>query len=480
MKYVLEHKGKPYNKFFEEISCIPRVTYNEKAISDYLVKFAQDRGLWWYRDEIWNVIIKKPASLGYEKHPAVMIQGHTDMVGEKTPDSDFNFDTDPLDLYVENGFLKARNTTLGADCGHGVAYMLSILDDDTLKHPPLEAFFSVQEESGIGGPRFVDYSKFTAKILISTDMMSEGTTYVSTANVVGGYFTKNINLIQNHANTYELKVAGLYGGHAAMNAYRDQANAIKIAARILFNVLKIYNVNIADIKGGTIKNNIPEECFVAFSCDCPNLHGIKEIITATVNGVRDEYAETDPQLYVEFRNCQKVDSVADDFSSKSIIELIQLLSTGSFSRSLSIKDFVIGSRNLGTAELDGSILKLGYIFRSAKETQIEDFINRELLVANFLDAKFEEEYRYYGYNTDINTPLIRLFAQVYKEESGKELEYMYIHGGTDAGTIIKGMGGMDTIGIGPNTYNYHRPGESLDLESFDRTYSYLTKILERL
>ena len=158
MKYILDHEGKKYRKFFEDICSIPHVSYNEKALSDYIVNFAEERGLWHKQDEVWNVIIKKPASPGYEEHEPVMIQGHIDMVGVKLPESDHNFETDPLPIYVEDGFIRSKGTTLGADCGHGISYMLGVLDDNSLKHPPIEALFTVQEEVGIGGPKHLDYT----------------------------------------------------------------------------------------------------------------------------------------------------------------------------------------------------------------------------------------------------------------------------------------------------------------------------------
>ena len=146
MRYVLDHEGKMYRKYFEDIASIPHESFNEKQLSDYIVDFAKKRNLWCHQDEVYNVIVKKQASKGYENHDPVIIQGHIDMVCVKTPDSKHDFDKDSLELYVENGFLKAKDTTLGADCGHGISYMLSVLDDDNLQHPPLECLFTVQEE----------------------------------------------------------------------------------------------------------------------------------------------------------------------------------------------------------------------------------------------------------------------------------------------------------------------------------------------
>ena len=238
MKYILDHKGKMYRKFFEDIAAIPHESFKEKALSDYIVKFAQDRGLWCHQDEVWNVIVKKPAYKGYEKHPPVMIQGHIDMVCVKTAESNHNFDTDPLKLYVEDGFLKAKDTTLGADCGHGISYMLGILDDKDLKHPPLECVFTVQEEVGIGGPKYLDYSLLTAKRLIFTDSMEEGRPELSTTSVLGGNFIKNIhfNKYEKQENFLKISAEGMKGGHAAVDINSGRANAVKVISRLLYNI----------------------------------------------------------------------------------------------------------------------------------------------------------------------------------------------------------------------------------------------------
>lgn len=480
MKYVLNHEGKPYYKYFEDISAVPRVSFNEKGISDYLVQFAKDHGLWWHRDDLWNVIIKKPASPGYEDHPTVMVQGHTDIVGVKAPNSNFNFDTDPLELYVEDGWLKAKDTTLGADCGHGVAYMLALLDDNSLQHPPLEFFFSVQEEAGIGGPRNVDYSLFSAKKLINTDMMFEGGTYTSTANVVGGDFIKKVMIKENINPTFEIKVSGLYGGHAAMHIYRDQACSIKVAARVLYRMMKEMRINLVSINGGTIRNNIAAECVAVFTCEEKYSERMKEITAIVMAEAKKEHEVSDPGLFIALNQTDTAPKAMDDISSRDVIELLNVLPSGVYMRSPETDKLVTASRNMGNVNLTGDTLTIGYMFRSAIKSQIVDLMEQTVTVADKFGAVYMEKYRYSGYTTDGNTPLCNLWKDVYKEATGKELTLMAIHGGTDAGTIIEGMNGMDVIAIGPNTTNVHRPGEALELASFDRTYGYLKTILYRL
>jgi dipeptidase D len=479
--YVLDHTGKPYRKFFEDISAFPRNSFKEKEVAAYIVQFAKDRGLEWYEDDIWNVIIKKPASPGYGNHPPVMIQGHTDMVCVKTPDSKHDFDKDPLDLYVEDGYLKARDTSLGADCGHGIAYMLAILDDKTLKHPPLEAFFSVQEENGIGGPRGVDYSKFTAKTLINTDNMNEGTSCLSTGSVVGGYFYKLISFAGAPVHpAYEIRVSGLTGGHAAVDIIKDRANAIKIAVRAAAAIRKEdARLLLCDISGGDIKNNIPVDCKIVF-CGSLSLDAIQNIAAETEKFAAIEYKDTDPNLSITVSGTSGPEKTLDSISTRGVLDILQAVSTGVFHRSQSVPNFALGSRNMGTVEITGNTLKFGYMFRGAYKHLLRYYMDQVFPLMERFGAVYEEEYRYSGYNTSPDTPLNKLYAQVYKELTGKDVVFDYTHGGTDVGTIADNIPGLDAIHMGPDTIHIHTPREALNLDSFDRVYKYFITMLERL
>jgi len=483
MKYIMDHEGKPWRKYFEDLCSIPHESYNEKGFSDYLVKFAEERGLWCYRDDIWNVIIKKPASPGYEDHPPVMIQSHTDMVCEKVPGSDFNFATDPLQLYVEDGWLKAKNTTLGADAGHGVAYMLAILDDTSLKHPPLEALFSVQEEVGIGGPHHLDYSQVESKQIINFDMMREGAITVACGYVVGGTLFKSVAYKPiKDVPTYELHVGGLFGGHGAANIRKEQANAIKASGRIMYQFMKKYKLNIADYIGGRHPqmNNIPTDAFVTFTCGEAGLEELADIAVTVEAALKVEYEVSDPGLYVEVKKVEDAVKVLTDTSTRSVVELVQVLSTGTFLRSRKVADLPLGSRNMGTLFFDNNMLNIGYMFRAGFSSINEDYIDQIFIIAERFGAVYEEEYRYSGYYDPEDTPMKNIFAKVYKEATGQDPTYFYGHHGTDVGTIVEYVGGMDTLSIGPNTLDIHRPGERLEIASFDRVYGYAVKVLEQL
>lgn len=487
MRYVLDHEGKMYRKYFEDIASIPHESFNEKQLSDYIVDFAKKRNLWCHQDEVYNVIVKKQASKGYENHDPVIIQGHIDMVCVKTPDSKHDFDKDSLELYVENGFLKAKDTTLGADCGHGISYMLSVLDDDNLQHPPLECLFTVQEEVGIGGPKYIDYSLLEGRRMIATDSMEEGSPEMSTTSVVGGVFQKKVTIDKiSQASTYRISVGGLTGGHAAVDINKCRANAIKILVRATYEILKKADIRICSIRGGTLKNNIPDEAELVF---CIKDNGktelydeiLEEIIKKFDCDIKFEYRKSDKNIFINLEKTEHVSPAVDEKDSRDIIKWIMEIPTGTYMTDCEDMTFPWTSRNLGTLELSDGRILAGYMFRSCLKSHIEMMFDELNVLAELFGAEWKEEYSYPGYVVEEGTPMYKAYEEVYREMSGKELKPHHIHAGTDVGTIMENLGGrLDVVGIGPNTYKFHTPDEQLDIASYDRVYGYIVEMLKRL
>lgn len=479
MKYVLD-QSKAHHRFFEDICAIPHESFNEKGVAEYIIRFAKERGLWFYTDQLYNVIVKKPGTPGYETAQPVMLQAHTDMVCEKTPDSDFNFGTDPLQLYVEDGCVRARGTTLGADDGYGVAYMLAVLDAGDIPHPPLECLFSTQEEAGIGGPRGLDYSKLSAKKLINMDGITEGSTNIATTSVIGGDWVLPVAAEPNTAPCMEIAVTGLNAGHASLNIVKEQANAVKIAARMLFAISREALVHVCSVHGGTIRNGIPEECRITFTCDPAFFLRAREIVEEITGYARIEHIVSDPGLTADVRKVPTCAARLTGCSSRTVLEFLHALPTGTLMRNRQAEHVPLISRNLGNVSLDGEAMTVGYMFRGAHKMQIADLFDQTVLMCARFGAVYREDYRYSGFNADLEWPLLRLWQQVYREFTGKDLFLKVTHGGSDIGTIVDGMNGMEVIVLSPTITDVHRPTESMDLESFDRTYGYLCEILKRL
>ena len=482
-KYILDHNGKPYNRFFEDISAIPRNSFEEEAVSDYFVAFAEERGLWHSRDQYWNVVIKKPASPGYEGHPPVMLQAHTDMICVKEPESGHDFTKDPLELYVEDGWLRAKGTSLGSDDGYGVAYILAILDDKSLKHPPIEAMLSTQEENGLGGATNLDYSQFAAKRAICLDMPWEGATYLSTAGAIGGDFIKNVAWETGERSAIEVSVTGATGGHAALNAKNDQASAIKCVVRMLAAIQAVAPIRLAHIEGGTVRNNISTQSMARFTYEEKDYSAIVAAFERVKQGVLFEYAFTDPELACRLQKAGTSGKYLTAEDSRQSINFLYALPNGTYYRSMKYHGDVFASRNTGTIEFKGDKLVAGNMLRGTMATQIEDMRMQMETTAAAFGAYFNKEYGYPGYISPEGTPLVETWKAVCKEMFGRELEMFNMHAGTEGGTIYDKMGGLgkaDIICLGPVSHDVHSPQEAMNLASFDKSYQCLLKILERI
>ena len=481
MNYVLD-SSKAHHKYFEELCYIPHPPFQEKALSEYVIAFAKERGLWYYTDSLYNVVVKKPATPGYENAAPVMLQAHMDMVCEKTPEKVFHFETDPLQLQVRDGWVMATDTTLGADDGYGVAYMLAILDADDIPHPALECFFSVQEEVGIGGPRGMDYSQLSARRYINLDGVQEGSTNVSTANVIGRDFKRPIVMQENSKPCYTVHICGLSAGHASLNIVKDQANAVKLAARILFAIGKEAKVHLASIQGGTIRNGIAEECDATFACEASEEH-IRDIVAAVFAAAREEHELTDPHMDIRLQPAPTAPLVMDDLSSSEAIHLLHVLPSGShMTNKRAINPTMsLASRNMGNVSSADGVLTVGYMFRCNIKSQLWDLFDQTCLLASRFGAYYDREYVYAGYTADTeHSEMLKLWQKVYRDFTGKELYLKYTHGGSDIGSINDGMGGIDAIVVSPDIKFVHRPTEAMDLASFDRTFEYVKAILAQL
>lgn len=485
MTYIFEHehKEKPYLKVFEDISAIPRGSYNEKGVSDYIVKFAKERGLWCMQDDALNVFIKKPATPGYEDHEPVILQGHMDMVCEKEPGSDHDFMKDPLELYVEDGWLKARETTLGADDGVAVAYILAILDDDELEHPPLECVINTAEEAGVLGALAFDTSLLTGKKLVGLDGCTEGTSTILTSGVIGGSFFKSISWENKTDNLYKIKVEGLNAGHAAGNIGKEQANAIKAVGRILYYLNQSYDINIVYIKGGTYRNAIAEECEVIFSTSSGDFDGIKEIFDKYSGLEISEHKVSDPGIKFTFDKTDGYNKAISKDISKDIIDFLYFTPSGTCMRSVVYDLLPIASRNIGTINIierdDEECLEVTYLFRCVNSVELEDMCNKGIKMSEAWGFDFEVQSKYSGYEIEPGNDFYNTYAEVYKDMSGKELQYETVHYGTDVGTYAERIPGLDIIVVSPEIVDVHRPTERLNLASFDRAYQYLEEVLRR-
>lgn len=467
-------------RFFEEISAIPRPSFHEERIADYLCDFAEKRGLEYYRDRLHNVIIKMNGSESREAEPAILLQGHSDMVCEKNEGTEHDFLKDGLKLYEDNGFLRARGTTLGADNGVAVAVMLYILDGALESHPPVECLFTVSEEVGLEGAQGFDYSHISARRMINMDSADE--TQII-AGCAGGKRT-NFNYIPETeaavGEAVRITVKGLAGGHSGEDIDKGRANANKLVGRVLLALSGKLDMRLASLSGGSKDNAIPREAqAVVVTKDAKAL--IDEVI-ALEAAIALELGTDDKGFSMGAEICDAPEKVMTKESGDRMIFLMATVQNGVFEMNKSIKGLVEFSRNFGVMETedDLSAIRLTFHTRSSRESQMDASMDQLEAYAAMLGAQLEHGARYPGWAYAENSPLRDTYAQCYCELFGKEIEITTIHAGLECGIIKERVPDMDIISCGPVVLDLHSPKESMDIASFERFFTVIKSVLENI
>lgn len=478
---ITGYKPEKLFHFFEDISAIPRGSANEKAISDYLVAFAEERNLWYHRDALFNVIIKKPARAGAKEKPAVMLQGHTDMVCEKLAGVAHDFTTDPLDLIIKDGVLSANGTTLGGDNGAAVACMLAILDDDTLTHPALECVFTTQEEIGLNGAEALDKSLLSARTMINLDSEDEGVATVSCAGGLRFGLTRPITRSKKEGMLLHLEATGLLGGHSGTDINKEHQNANLLMARMINHLFHNTDALLVDFNGGTKDNAIPRETSATlFYSDEVAAKNAENLALALSADFSSEICPYEPafQFLVSTENGTADVISAED--GKAFITAMCLAPNGVQFRNMNLDGFTVTSLNLGIAATDETSASLVFAPRSSVATLMSALKEKLCLLAETFGFEVSMHGEYPGWSFAEVSPIRDVFVQSYKELFHDDLKIEAIHAGLECGLFSDAIPGLDAIAVGPTIRGCHTPDEHLPLDSFERFYELLTDVLKKL
>lgn len=480
MNYVIKGRNpEAVFRFFEEISAIPRPSYHEAAIADYLEDFAKKRGLFVYRDALHNVLIKAPATKGRKGCAPILLQGHTDMVCEKNNDVAHDFLKDPLKLFVDGDLLRAKGTTLGADNGIAVAMMLALLDGAAKEHPALECLFTVSEETGMEGAIGFDYSKISARRLLNLD--SEMLGYV-TAGCAGGLRT-DLSLpftAEPFSGTaVTVKITGLIGGHSGDKIASGRANANKLMGRLLAAALQEPELRLVSLSGGSKTNAIPRECTAVLATK--DASALTDRLLAVAEQIARELSPEDRGFTVTVEESAPEDVMQSRADTVRAITVLACSPNGVLEMNRELEGLVEFSRNLGVITTEGNAINFAFSTRSAIESRIDATIDELNAFAASLGATVHHHGRYPGWKFESNSPLRDAYLSVYESVCGKKAETLVIHAGLECGMIASKIPGMDIISIGPSMYNIHSPDESLslsDTETFWETVVALLRLLQ--
>ena len=462
--------------FFESICQIPHGSGNTKQLSDWLVDFAKARDLEYYQDDLNNVIIVKEASAGYEESDPVILQGHMDMVCDKTSACDKDMSKEGLDLAIDGDVIYAKETTLGGDDGIAVAFMLALLDDDSLAHPRIETVFTVDEETGLYGAEGIDVAPLKGKKFINLDSEDEGILTVGCAGGVTAIAELPVKRSAYDGQAFKLEMSGFIGGHSGTEIIKGQENAIKSIGRLLFELLEKAEARIVAVEGGVADNVIP------VTSNAVIVSPAGEKVKAVCDECRAIFAheyKVDPDFKLTVTETETDELPMDEVSGQKVIAYLIGTPNGIEKMTFGIDGLPQTSLSLGILRTEGDVVVYTFCIRSSVDSECEMLARRLESQIKVLGGALRREGPYPGWEFRVDSPLRDLVCEVYKEQSGKDMIIEAIHAGLECGFFAGKIDGLDCVSIGPDVRDVHTPNEKLHIGSVQRTWDLVVEILAR-
>ncbi len=469
-----------WNNFYQ-ITRIPRPSKHEEKIRAFLLKWAEEHKIEAFADETGNVIMRVPATPGYEKRKGVILQGHMDMVPQKNSDVKHDFLTDPIETKVEGEWLKACGTTLGADNGLGVALAMSVAESKDVKHGPIEILVTYDEETGMTGAQALKPGVLKGDILINLDSETEGELYVGCAGGVDASAEGTYAAVNAPAGytAVQFAVKGCQGGHSGMDIILYRANANKVATRILLEAMKSEDIKLVSLEGGTLRNAIPRECFATLLVkDFAAAKATVEKIAAVLKG---EYAETDPDMTVVFEKAASpAAKCASDADAKRIIDAILVCPDGVERMSASVPGLCETSTNMAMIKVADGKWFVKSLLRSSVDTAKMALADKMKSVFDLAGAQMTLDGAYSGWKPNPNSAILKVMKEVYQKMFGKEALVMAIHAGLECGILSGAYPHWDMVSCGPTLLSPHSPDERAHIPSVAKVWDYLQEVLANI
>ena len=481
--HVLDHLGcDKVFYYFEAICDIPHGSFHEKALSDYIVEFAKERGLYYRQDERMNVIVKKVGTAGYENSPALIIQGHIDMVCEKNADTEHDFLTEPLKLYIDGDDIKARGTTLGADNGIAVAYMLALLDAQDIEHPPIECVFTVEEEIGMGGATDLDAFDLEGKRFLNMDTEEEGHLMVSCC---GGrrmrmYLPVERAAASQDKKAFVVRIRGLKGGHSGADIHLQRASANVLMGRLLLELKETVGYDLVRVDGGNMDNAI---CREAEAVLCVEPAKENELVSAVEEMQKifwNEYKDRESSILMTVEASEAAAEVLTEEVRDNIIALLKLLPYGVQTMDTNMEGLVESSSNIGIVRTEEDHIFVDNAVRGSVESRKEAICKKIEVLGELCGAKVVGVNDYPGWAYNPDSELLKIFKEAWEEKFGVEPKVVAIHAGLECGLFAKKIPGLDLISLGPDMHDVHTPDERLSISSTIRIWEYLKVVMKKL
>lgn len=469
-------------KHFYSLTQIPRPSKKEKAVIDFMVKFGKDLGLETIVDEVGNVIIRKPATPGMENRMGVVLQGHLDMVPQKNSDKKHDFEKDPIEAYVDGDWVTANGTTLGADNGIGVAASMAVLEATDLVHGPVEALFTIDEETGMTGAFGLKPGLLQGDILMNLDSEDEGELYVGCAggldaNIEFAYST--VAVPDNH-NAYKLSITGLKGGHSGMDINSGRANSIKLLFRFLYIAEKEFGVKLATVDGGSLRNAIPREAFADVVVPADKADNFEKAVAQYEQIFKNEFSATEPDLAFAAKPADKPDAIIEGDSQSKMIRAFFGCPNGVIRMSDTMPGLVETSTNLARVYTDNRKLIGQCLMRSSVDSAKDALADKMAAIFELAGASIGFDGGYPGWKPNPDSPILKVMKSVYNAKYGKVPEVKAIHAGLECGLLGGVYTNWDMISFGPTIRYPHSPDEKVNIESVKKFWDFLVEVLKNV
>ncbi len=469
--------------YFSEIMAVPRESGHEELIIQYLQDFARKNNLECKTDEAGNVLITKPASQGCEKAPVVVLQSHSDMVCEKNNGVEHDFAKDPIRAVIEDGWLIAKDTTLGADCGIGMAAQMAALTDESLQHGPLEALFTVSEETGLDGAFALKPDFLQGRMLINLDSEDEGELFIGCAGGIDTTAVFDYQAIQPAAGLqyFKLGFKGGMGGHSGDDINKNRSNAVQLIARVLFDLNDRFEMTLCTLNGGNKRNAIARESEAIIGLPAAAVAEASALAQLRGQEIQDEFATSDPEVRFYWEACEAQNEAIDADTTGRLILALNAVAHGVLDMSADIAGLVETSTNLASVKMQPEHkIRIGTSQRSSTNSARYYASRRVESAFRLAGATVTHESEYPGWKPRLTSPLLEVCKNSYQELFHQEPVVRAIHAGLECGLFLDKYPDMDMISFGPTIRGVHAPGERLDLASLDKFVDHLTDVIEKL
>ena len=470
-----------WNKF-ADLNAVPRPSKKEERVIQFMKDFGNSLGLETFEDEIRNVIIRKSATPGMENRKTVVLQGHLDMVHQKNNDTDFDFDTQGIQMYVDGDWVRAKGTTLGADNGLGVAMIMAILESTDIKHPAIEALFTIDEETGMTGALNLKGGVLQGEILLNMDTEEDDEIDIGCAGGIDVTATRGYNEEETPEGSvgYTITVKGLQGGHSGMDIHKGLGNANKIMNRLLFDGFENFGLQITEISGGSLRNAIPREStakiIVASMYDEAFVFDMQEVIS----DIQAEYKTMEPNLTIEITKADLPKKVMDLGVQEGFIRGIYAAHNGVYRMSADIKDLVETSNNIARLIVKDGEITIQNLTRSSVESSKMDLANALRAAYELFGCEVTFAGSYPGWTPNVNSEILDLLVKIYEKQNGSKPNVAACHAGLECGILGTNYPDMDMISFGPTIHGAHSPDERASISSSQKFWKFVLEILENI